>query len=56
MADILHDEPLISALTSGPKMIVIFRKLEKLETQLLHPAIKTVHNLSCNLTSKNLEA
>ena len=27
MADILHVEPLISAITSGPKMIDIFGKL-----------------------------
>ena len=44
----------ILAITSGPKMIEIFGKLEKLETQLLYKAIKisskTVHNLSCNLS------
>ena len=41
-------------------MIEIFGRLEKLETQLLYTAInissKTVHNFSCNLTSKNLKA
>ena len=40
-------------------MIEIFGKLEKLETQLLYPAIKisskSVHNFSCNLNSKNLK-
>ena len=60
MADILHVEPLISVIISGPKMIEIFGKLEKLETQLLYSAIKisskTVHNFSCNLTSKNVRA
>ena len=40
VADILHVEPLISAITSGPKMIEIFGKLEKLETQPLYTAIK----------------
>ena len=57
MADILHVEPLILAITSAPKMIDIFGNLEKLETQLLYPAIKisskTVHNFFCNLTSKS---
>ena len=60
MADILHVEPLISAVISGPKMIDIFGKLEKLQTQLLHPVFKisskTVHNFSCNLTSDDLRA
>ena len=60
MADIWHVESLISAITSGPKMIEIFGKLEKLETQLLYPAIKisskTVHNFSCNLTFADLRA
>ena len=60
VADIWHVELLILAITSGPKLIEIFGKLEKLETQLLYPAIKisskTVHNFSCNLTSKNLRA
>ena len=59
MADILHMEPLISAITSGPKIIYFFGKLEKLENQLVYSAIKisskTVKILSFNLTSKSLE-
>ena len=60
MANILHLELLILALTSGSKIIEIVDKLEKLETQLLYLDIKisfkTVHNFSCNLTSNNLSA
>ena len=37
---------LISAINSGPKMIDIFGKLEKLETQLLYPAIKILSKQS----------
>ena len=36
-------EPLISAITSGPKIIYIFGELEKLETQLLFNQPSKLH-------------